>query len=151
MERKPKVLFLSTGNCTRSEMAEGFLRKWSKGEFDAVSTATESSVVSPIAREVMDEVGVDISWQRPKNLKDSLKEHFAFVVSLCDARSERFPVFPFTRNLLRWSLEDPGAAEGSPEERRAAFRGVRDKIEVNVHDLVLRTLYPTLGDAVAHK
>lgn len=151
MEKKPKVLFLSTGNCTRSEMAEGFLHKWGKGEFDAVSTATESSLVNPIAREVMSEVGVDISYQRPKDLKDSLKEHFSYVVSLCDARSERFPVFPFTTNLLRWSLEDPGAAEGSSEEKRAAFRGVRDQIEVKVHDLVLHTLYPTLGDAVAHK
>jgi arsenate reductase (thioredoxin) len=144
MQKRPKVLFLCKGNCSRSEMAEGFLRKWSKGAFDAVSTATDSEIVNPIANQVMKEVGVDISWQRPKSIKESLREHFAYVVSLCDARQERFPVFPFTTNLLHWSLADPGKVGNSPEERVAAFRRVRDEIEVKVHDLVLRTLEPAV-------
>jgi arsenate reductase (thioredoxin) len=150
VEKRPKILFLSRGNCTRSEMAEGFLRKWSKGEFDAVSTATDSDVVSPIAREVMKEVGVDISWQRPKTLKDSLCDHYAYVVSLCDSKRHRFPVFPFTTNLFKWNLPDPVLAEGSEEQRVAAFRRVRDEIEVRVHDLVIKTLAPSIARAATN-
>jgi|SRR5215469_10844053 len=147
MDKKPKVLFISRGNCTRSEMAEGFLRKWGKDGFDAVSTATDSEAVNPIAREVMKEAGVDISFQRPKNLKDSLKEHYAYVVSLCDSKRYRFPVFPFTTNLLKWNVPDPVMAEGSDEQRLAIFRNVRDEIEVKVHDLVIKTLAPSFAHA----
>lgn len=145
MERKPKVLFLSRGNCSRSGMAEGFLRKWSKGEIEAVSTATESEEVSSIAREVMNEVGVDISRQQPRSLRESLKEHYPYVVSLYDSRRERFAIFPFTANLLRWNLKDATEDAASPQEERAAYRYVRDDLEVKVHDLLIRTLYPAMA------
>lgn len=126
-------------------MAEGFLRRWSKDGVIAVSTATESQAVSELANEVMKEVGVDISRQRPKSLRESLAENYQYVVSVCDPRRERFAVFPFTRNLLRWNLRDPTDAANSPEEQRAAFRYVRDDVEVKVHDLLVRTLYPAMA------
>lgn len=144
MERTPKVLFLSRGNCSRSGMAEGFLRKWSKGEIEAASTATESEDVSPVARELMNEVGVDISRQTPRTLRESLKEHFEYVVSICDPAKERCAVFPFTRNLLRWEVNGSAVGGLSPPEERDRLRYVRDDIEVKVHSLLVRTLYPAL-------
>lgn len=128
-------------------MAEGFLRKWSKGEVEAVSTSTESQDVSPIAQAVMSEVGVDISRQRPRTLRESLKEHYPYVISLCDPSSERFAVFPFTPNLLRWNLKDPTDGSASAEDRVAAFRYVRDEIDVKVHGLLIQTLYPLMTNS----
>jgi protein-tyrosine-phosphatase len=45
---KPKVLFLSTGNATRSLIAEGFLRNFTGDQFDVASSAAErGALISP--------------------------------------------------------------------------------------------------------
>jgi arsenate reductase (thioredoxin) len=57
----PKVLFLSTGDATRSLIAEGFVRILSCDRFDIASAGVEPSALNPLATEVMKEAGIDIS------------------------------------------------------------------------------------------
>ena len=140
MNHKPKVLFFSTGDSTRSQMAEGFLRTFAGDELIAVSTAVRSPQSDPLAVEVMNEVGVDISRQRAKDVAESLKEHFSCVVTVCDASKERFPVWPFTRNIFHWSLLDPETVDGPLEQRREVFRQVRDEIKAKVRNFAAQTL-----------
>jgi thioredoxin type arsenate reductase len=140
MDRKSKILFFSTGDSTRSQMAEGFLRTLTKDNLIPVSTAVRSPKLDPLAIEVMQEVGIDISDQHAKDIAESLKDHFACVVTVCDAVRERFPVWPFTRNIFHWNLADPAAVQGSVEQRRQVFRSVRDQISRNVSELVTLTL-----------
>src|SRR5215467_8858064 len=68
MNHKPRVLFFSTGDSTRSQIAEGFLRRFAGDEFVAMSAATRSLEADPLAREVMQEVGIDISGQQARNI-----------------------------------------------------------------------------------
>lgn len=136
MSKRPKVLFLSTGNATRSQMAEGFLRTLAGDHFDATSAATGTGDVSPLTREVMAEDGVDISWQRSSTIKDSFRDFFGYVITFYDDAKERSPVFPFTTNLLRWSLIDPSSTKGSFEEKKQTFRRVRDQIKLKVREFV---------------
>ena len=140
MDRKSKILFFSTGDSTRSQMAEGFLRALASHDLIPVSTAVQSPELDPLAIVVMQEVGVDISGQHAKDVAESLKDHFACVVTVCDAVRERFPVWPFTHNIFHWNLADPAAAQGSPEQRRQVFRKTRDQISRNVRELVTSTL-----------
>jgi arsenate reductase (thioredoxin) len=140
---KPKVLFFSTGDSTRSQMAEGFLRAFAGDEVVGASTAVESIAHDPLVLEVMKEVGVDISGQHPKDIAQFFKEHFAYVVTLCDATTEKFPVWPFSRNVRHWSLADPERATGSLEQKRDAFRRVRDEIGGNVREFLNQT-FPQL-------
>ena len=143
MKGKPKVLFFSTGDSTRSQMAEGFLRAFAGDEVVAASTAVESIEPDPLVLEVMKEVGVDISGQRPKDIAQFFKEHFAYVVTLCDATTEKFPVWPFSRNVRHWSLADPERVTGSLEQKRDALRRVRDQIRSNVQEFLNQT-FPQL-------
>ena len=136
MDHKPRVLFFSTGDSSRSQMAEGFLRKFAGDDVIPVSTAVRSPDRSPLAVEVMKEVGVDISHQQAEDVRQTLKEHFSYVISLCDSRKERFPIWPFTRNLLRWSLIDPETASGSADQQREIFRRVRDEVGRKVRDFI---------------
>jgi arsenate reductase len=140
MNRKSKILFFSTGDSTRSQMAEGFLRTLANDDLIPVSAAVQSPELDPLAIVVMKEVGVDISGQHAKDVAESLKDHFACVVTVCDAVRERFPVWPFTRNIFHWNLADPAAVQGSPEQRQQVFRSVRDQISSNVRELVTFTL-----------
>jgi arsenate reductase len=136
MNKKPKILFLSTGNSTRSQMAEGYLRTWAGDRLEVVSAGIEPGTLNPLAAEAMREAGIDISNQRSKNVSDSLKEHFAYVITVCDRARERAPIFPFTPNLLHWSLEDPEAANGSVDDKKQAFLRVRDAIREKVEMFV---------------
>jgi arsenate reductase len=136
MDHKPRVLFFSTGDSSRSQMAEGFLRKLAGAELTVVSTAVQSTESDPLTRDVMQEVGVDISSQQPKDVGESLKEHFSYVVTVCDASKERFPVWPFTRNIFHWSLVDPELIHSSLEQKRQVFRGVRDEIYKKVREFL---------------
>jgi arsenate reductase len=136
MNHKPRVLFFSVGDSTRSQIAEGFLRTFAGHEFIAVSTATQSVEIDPVAREVMREVGIDISGQRGKELRESLKEHFSYVVTICDVSREKSPVWPFARNILHWSLFDPERVQGTTDERRQVFREARDEIGRRVREFL---------------
>ncbi|MGB7495548.1 MAG: arsenate reductase ArsC, partial [Candidatus Acidiferrum sp.] len=109
---KPKVLFLSTGNATRSLIAEGFLRSLTGDRFDVVSVGVERSTLSPLASEVMKEAGIDISGQKTKSVAQSLKEPFGHVITICDTAKERNPIFPFALGVLHWSILDPNTAGG---------------------------------------
>jgi len=139
MEKKPRVLFLSTGNSTRSQMAEGFLRVIAGDQFIAASAGIEPGSLNPIAAEVMKEVGIDISPQESKDLTQLLKDDFRYVITVSDSARERAPIFPSTTNLLHWNLIDPASAHGSDEDIKEAFRRVRDEIRVKIHYFVDET------------
>jgi arsenate reductase (thioredoxin) len=140
MSPKTKVLLLSTHDSTRSQMAEGFLKKMASDKFEVASAAIESTGADPLGAEVMKEAGVDTSSQTSLDVKQSIARHFGYVIVLYDASNERSPVFPFTTNLLRWSIPDPAAAaEASPaagEAKKNAFRRVRDDIGGKVRSFV---------------
>jgi len=140
MQKKPKVLFLSTGNSTRSLMAEGFLRTLAGEYFQAASAGVQPGEPHPLAVEVMGEVGIDITGQTPKSVAESLKDQFGYAVIVFDPAKERSPIFPFTRNLFRWSLADPAAAQGSPAEKTEAFRRARDEIRKNIENFLNETV-----------
>lgn len=139
MQKKPKVLFLSTGSSTRSQMAAGFLSTLGEGNFDTVSTGIQSSELDPVAAEVMREVGISVADQKPKSVAEALKDYFSYVVILYDAAKERSPIFPFSRNLLHWSLTDPNATAGASSDKTAAFRSARDDIRNKVETFLTET------------
>ena len=136
MNHKPQVLFFSVGDSTRSQIAEGFLRRFAGHEFIAVSTATQSVEIDPLTHDVMREVGIDTSGQHGKELRESLKEHFSYVVTICDVSREKSPVWPFARNIPHWNLFDPEQVQGTTDERRQVFREARDEIARRVREFL---------------
>jgi arsenate reductase len=125
---KPKVLFLCTGNSARSQMAEGYLRYTARDRFEPLSAGIEPKGLNPLAIEVMQEIGIDISHQTSKDVVSFLGQYIPYIVTVCDNARERCPIFPRTFKFLHWSFDDPAAAQGSREEKLAVFRRVRDEI-----------------------
>jgi protein-tyrosine-phosphatase len=139
MQKTFKVLFLSRGTASRGLMAEGFLRALAGDRYQPSSAGTDGTPISPLTAEVMREVGIDVSRQKPRQVASLFPEPFHYVVALCDARRERYPAYPFTANLLRWSVPDPEVVEDEPDATKQAFRQVRDQMRSRVEELV-RTL-----------
>jgi arsenate reductase len=128
---KAKVLFLCTGNSARSQMAEAFLRKYGGDRFEAYSAGFEPKGIHPYTNRVMEEVGVSLSDQHSKHVKEYMgKVHFGYLITMCDEAEEGCPTtFPGMGRRLHWLFEDPSAFMGSEDEKLAKFREVRDQIE----------------------
>lgn len=130
MKSSNSVLFLCTSNSARSQMAEGFLRHFTKNVFDVHSAGLEKKNVHPLAVKVMAEIGIDIGRQTSKTVTDYLgKRHFRYVISVCQQTSENCPrLFPGALQILYWQFEDPTAFQGNEEQCLEKFRSVRDQI-----------------------
>jgi len=127
---KPKVLFLCTGNSARSQLAEGMLRAMAGEQFEVFSAGTEpKGRILPEIKEVMREVGIDISAQWSKSVTEYLgKTHFAHVITVCADAEENCPaVFLNMGTHDHWPFDDP--AKFDEETRLDSTRRVRDQIE----------------------
>jgi len=123
-----RVLILCTGNSARSQLAEGLLRHDAGSVYEVFSAGTKPTRVRPEAVAVMHEAGIDISGHRSKSVDEFLGQDFDYVITVCDNAKESCPVFSAKTRHIHWSIEDPAAAQGSEEERLAAFRRVRDEL-----------------------
>ena len=135
LDMKQNVLILCTGNSCRSQMAEGFLRSLAGDRFDVYSAGTEpKGEVHPLAVQVMAEIGVDISEQRPKGLHVYLgRLPVRYLIVVCSSANESCPrFFPGLSERLHWPFDDPAEFKGTPEDRLAEFRHVRDEIRARL-------------------
>ena len=64
------ILFISVHNGARSQMAEALLNDMCHDYFVAHSAGLEPGVLDPIAIEVMQEIGIDISRNQTKTITD---------------------------------------------------------------------------------
>jgi arsenate reductase len=125
------VLFLCVQNSARSQMAEGWARRllapgvrvWSAGSRPA-------NAVNPWAVRVMQEVGIDISHQRPKHLSQVPLGEVDTVITLC--AEEACVLSPAGAIRLNWALPDPAATPGDEAQVEAAFRRVRDELRARI-------------------
>ncbi len=118
-------------------MAEALLRASGGDRFEAHSAGTEATSVRPEAVAVMDEVGIDIRSQRSKSVQEYLGQAFDWVITVCDQARETCPIFPGSAETAHWSVDDPSAAEGTDEQRLAAFRRARDDLRERIRTFLL--------------
>ena len=123
-----RVLDHCTHNSSRSQMAEGFLRRFGGESFEVFSAGTDPRPIHPLTVEVMARAGVDLTTHRPTNVIDLKDESFDFIITVCDNAREKCPVFPGTHRLLHWRFADPAEATGTPAEIKKAFMRVRDEV-----------------------
>ena len=131
MITKEKVLIICSQNSARSQMAEGFLRKYGNHYIDVFSAGFDPAPVHPLAIQVMREIGIDISGQRSKSVKEYLgKLSFGHVIAVCKKAEEQCPViFPSALKVLSWPFDDPSTFSGTAAEQLQVFRRIRDEID----------------------
>lgn len=136
---KIKVLFLCTTNSARSQMAEALLRQYAGDKFEAYSAGIDPQEIHPLTKIVLKEIGIDISSQYPKALKDYMgRIHFGYLITVCAEADEKCPTtFPGMGQRLRWDLEDPAKFVGTEEQKLTKFREIRDKIQKLIQEWVL--------------
>jgi arsenate reductase len=150
-DEKQRVLFVCTHNSARSQMAEGMLRAWGNGRFEAFSAGTAATSVRREAIAVMDEIGIDISGHRSKTLEPYLGGSFSWLITVCDDAKEACPTIPGVAQQAHWSIQDPSAMEGDEQSRLEAFRAARDALRDRVHIFILAAGRTDLPQPVTHR
>ncbi len=127
---KKKILIVCTGNSCRSQMAEAFLRQISP-ELEIISAGTEpENSLSRSTIEVMNEVGINMKDQYPKDVFDYATQSFDYVITLCDNAKKSLPKFSGrVSKKIHIGFIDPALAKGSRETILNEYREVRDDIK----------------------
>lgn len=135
-----KVLVLCTGNSCRSQIAEGYLRKFAGEKASVYSAGVETHGVNPKAISIMAEDGIDISGHTSNNIDEYKDIDFDFVITVCDNAKERCPYFPTNAEKFHYNFPDPAKATGSEEEITEQFRSVREMIKTYSENFVNENL-----------
>jgi arsenate reductase len=127
-----KVLLLCTHNSCRSQMAEGLVNHYLGDRFRAFSAGTEATRVNPLARRVLDELGIDTSPLYSKTLDAFAGESFDQVITLCGSADEQCPLVIGGVERVHIGFDDPSRLPGRDEEVLPEFRRVRDEIKARL-------------------
>jgi arsenate reductase (thioredoxin) len=137
MTEAPEVLFVCVHNAGRSQMAAALLHHHAAGAVRVTSAGSEpADQVNPAVREVMTEIGIDLSHELPKKLTTDAVEAADVVITM--GCGDACPVFP-GRRYLDWDLPDPA---GKPVDE---VRPIRDAIDVRVRALLAELTQAHVG------
>jgi arsenate reductase len=135
---KTRVLFLCVHNSARSQMAAAFLKQLGGDRYQVESAGFEPGKLNPLAVAAMRDVGIDISKNTTQSVFDLYRAGrlFDYVIGVCDASTERCPIFPGVTKRLDWSFADPSTFTGSDAERLKQTVTVRDEIRETIEKWV---------------
>ncbi|HEY0896234.1 MAG TPA: arsenate reductase ArsC [Sphingobacteriaceae bacterium] len=123
------ILVLCTGNSCRSQIAEGYLRHFSRDRAKVYSAGVETHGVNPRAVQVMAEDHIDISGHTSNHIDEYTAIPFDLIITVCYNARERCPNFPSVAQKFHYNFPDPAKATGTEEEIMEEFRTVRDMIK----------------------
>ncbi|UJL46301.1 arsenate reductase (thioredoxin) [Virgibacillus sp. NKC19-16] len=125
---KKTIYFLCTGNSCRSQMAEGWAKRYLGEDWEVRSAGIEAHGLNPNAVKAMREVSIDISDQKSETIDAEVLNNATLAVTLCADAADRCPTTPPQVKRDHWGFEDPAKAEGTDEEKWQVFQRVRDEI-----------------------
>ncbi len=125
-----RLAFVCVENAGRSQMAAGFARRIAPKGTDVLSGGTAPAEhVNPVVVEVMREVGVDLSAERPRRIVAAELATCDVVVAMGCSAEDVCPA-SFRGDAVDWGLPDPKG------KSRAEVREIRDEIERRVKALL---------------
>jgi len=123
-----KILFVCIENSCRSQIAEGFAKNLGKDVIETYSAGSRpSGKVDPMAIEVMQEIGIDISSQTSKGFLELPVKKFDYVITL--GCKDVCPFVPASEHI-EWQISDP------KDKGIDFFRKVRDEIRREIEKLI---------------
>jgi arsenate reductase (thioredoxin) len=87
------------------------------------------SQINPLVGQAMDEVGIDITNQKPKEITEDMIKNATKIINMGCMDKNFCPTF-FIDKVVDWGIEDP---KGKPIEK---VREIRDEIKMRVRNII---------------
>jgi arsenate reductase len=124
----PEILFVCVHNAGRSQMAAGLLERLAGDRVRVLSAGSEpADELNPAVVDAMNEIGIDISAERPKKLENEMVRESDVVITM--GCGDACPIYPGKR-YEDWDLEDPSGKD------LETVRRIRDEIRGRVESLI---------------
>lgn len=142
---RPRILFVCAEKGARSALAEAWARRLAGDRAVAASAAFDPGLLPPFVHELIEEADLELASPEPAPLFQAFRsgEDFTEVVSLCGEQRhcDRFEtsvdaLYGQTARRHSWAVPTLSTLAGSPEEKREAARGIRERIRVEVERLL---------------
>ena len=130
--KKPSILVICTGNSCRSQMAEGYLKYFSKQlniNSNVYSAGLRAEGINKKAIDIMAKDGIDISNHTSNSLEEYKNTEISHVITVCDHANESCPVYLKKVNLTHKNFSDPSKVIGNEFEIQEAFEKCREEIK----------------------
>lgn len=128
-----KILFLCVANSARSQMAEGIARRVFGENIALTSAGSHPKSINPLAIEVMQEIGIDISHQVAKSIDTLEFSSIDLIITLC--AEEVCLVVTGNQQQQHWPLPDPANPQLDKVAQKNLFRQVRDELMTRIIEL----------------
>jgi arsenate reductase (thioredoxin) len=136
------VLFVCIHNAGRSQIAQALFERYAPDDVRAESAGSDPARrVWPEVVEVMREVGIDLSCNKPKRLSVEMQLHADWAVTM--GCGDICPYVPPT--VDDWDIPDPA---GRPIDE---VREIRDMIDERVRELANDKIHAIRLDATSHR
>ena len=135
---KQRVLFLCTGNCCRSQMAEALLRHFGCQSFEVCSAGSHpAGFIHDLALGAMRAMDLDCKGQRSKSWDEFADVGFDVVITLCDAAAGRpCPSWSGAPIRVHWPMPDPATHLGPEDERRELAMRVANRLRLKIQRMI---------------
>lgn len=133
-----KILFICTHNRCRSILAEAIANHFGEGLIEAASAGSEpAGKIHPMTIKALEAKGIPVEGLHSKSWDDMEDFEADFVITVCDnAAAEKCPLWFGMSLRAHWGLEDPSLAEGSENEKLAAFNQTIEILTFRIKSLL---------------
>jgi arsenate reductase len=142
MTPRKKVLIICTGNSCRSIMAEAIVNHFLGDKWLAFSAGIAPSEVNPRARQVLAEIGIDITGYYSKSVEEFInRDDLDLIITVCDKARQTCPAFVNPVKQIHIGIEDPASFTDLPDEiALPKFSQILDEIKIRI-TTVLKEYY----------
>ena len=126
------ILVICTGNSCRSQIAEGYLKYFSKQlniNTNVYSAGIRAEGINKKAIEIMAKDGIDISKHTSNTIEEYKNTEISHVITVCDHANESCPVYLKKVNLTHQNFSDPSKFIGNEFEIQNVFEKCREEIK----------------------
>ena len=137
MAPRPRILFLCTANCCRSQMAEAILKHIAGDRFEVLSAGAQpTGFIHPLVLDALEPMGIPVEDQHSKSWDEFVGQPIDLLVTLCDLAAEEVcPLWPDRPTTVHWPLPDPVMTPGTDDDRLAAAHRTAERLVLKLQRL----------------
>ncbi|MDY0200186.1 MAG: arsenate reductase ArsC [Bacteroidales bacterium] len=139
-----RILVVSQQNSCRSQMAEGWLNYYGRGEVQVDSAGVMPTQLDLYAASAMSDAIIDISAHQAKGVNQVVDNEYRYVIVLSDDIKQVLPVFKGNPRVYEYPFPDVTLLELEEDAKKEAYAKLRDELENFCFDFIHQKIKPLM-------